>query len=208
MKTVCFCGMDGSGKTTQCNILTKRLRNLGVEVEVIHLFSASNTVSSNLQGKPLFRMLSQRLRDLPVYGFGGRVKLAIGLISFFVDAWLTYIYHLLKYNRKIVIYDRFFYDQFVIFAATFYKTPWWIINLARILPKGDVTILMEIPPKIGNIRKSEDSVDKLTKCLKFYRLLASILNVEIIDGTRDIGKLAELIYQKCTTLIGKQYETV
>lgn len=201
MKTVCFCGMDGSGKTTQCNMLTKRLRNLGIEVEVIHLFSASNTVSSNLQGKPLFRMLSQRLRDLPVYGFGGRIKVAIGLMSFFVDSWITYIIHKFRYRGKIVIYDRFFYDHLVIFATTFPKTPWWVVNLSRILPRNNVTMVIEVPPEVSNMRKPENSLDKLTKYFKFYHLLSSVLNIEIIDGSQDIKVVADCIFQRCAKLI-------
>lgn len=203
MISICFSGMDGSGKTTQCRILAKRLRDLGLNVEMIHMLAKGKTISSSLEEKPLLRTLRKRLKSLPGYGFGGKVKLAIGPISFFIDAWLTRICHLLKLRKKIVIYDRFFYDHLAIFATNFYKTPYWIVNLARILPKSNVTILMEVPPVIGNVRKPEDSIDKLTKCLKFYRLLASKLNVDILDGTQDKGKLADSIYQKCKTLIGK-----
>ena len=201
MRLVCFCGMDGCGKSTQCRILAERLRKLGVEVEVIHILTKGNTVSSIVQGMPAFRMFHEKLKELPNHGFRGGIKLAIGLISFFVDSWMTYIQHRLKHNRKIVIYDRFFYDQFVIFASTFSRTPWWIINLARFLPKSDIVMVMEVSPETGNMRKPEDSVEKLTKALKFYRLLAFILKVEIIDGSRDVDWIADQVYQKSVKLI-------
>lgn len=201
MKTICFTGMDGSGKSTQCGILAKRLRYSGVEVEVIHILTSGNTVSSRIQEKPLFRIFHRWMKNLPYRGLLGGIKLAIGLISFFTDAWVTNIHYRLKYGKKLVIYDRFFYDQLVNFAASFPKPPWGVINFAKTLPKSNVTIIMEVSPEIGNMRKPEDSIEKLLKYSKFYRLLASILNVEIIDGTQDVEVVANCIFQRCAKLI-------
>lgn len=201
MKTICFCGMDGSGKSTQCRMLADRLRDSGVEVEVIHLLSEGGTVSSRIQGKPVFKILHKKLKDLPRHGFLGSIKLAAGLISFFADAWVTTIRHRIKYGRKVVVYDRYFYDHLVLFAASFPETPWWTINLVRILPGSDLVIMMEVPPEIGNVRKPEDSVEKLTRCSKFYRLLSSILGIEIVDGTGDVNRIAECVYRRCAKLI-------
>jgi len=203
MKTISLAGMDGAGKSTQCGILAKRLRDSGFHVETVHILTKGHTVSSNIQEKPLFRIVHRKLKKLPKFGFKGSIKLAVGLISFFVDAWITNIKHKLKYRGKILIYDRFYYDQFVIFATAFLKTPWWIIKLLRFLPKSNLTIIMEIPPKIANMRKPEDSVEKLTTFLKFYRLLASMLGVEIIDGTQDKMVVAQHIYERCERLIRK-----
>jgi len=201
MKTICFTGMDGAGKSTQCRMLEERLRKVGLEVEVIHILTKGKTVSSNMQGWPLFRLLHKKLKSLPCYGFKGNIKLLIGLVSFFIDAWTTNIHYHLRYSDKIVIYDRFYYDQFVIFATAFPKTPWWIIRFLRFLPKSDMTIMLEVPPKIANMRKSENSVEKLTIFLKLYRFLASMLKVRIIDGTKDKMAVAEYIYNSCADLI-------
>jgi len=201
MKTICFIGMDGSGKSTQCKMLAKRLQQLGVEVKLIHLFTTGSTVSSRVQKKPLLKFFSQKLREIPTYGIKGTIKLLIGLISYFIDAWVTYILHQIKYRKKVVIYDRFFYDRFVTFGVIFDKTPWWIVNFAKFLPKSDMPIIMEVPSKVGNLRKPEDSLEKLEKSLKFYRILASILNIEVIDGTQNFDKIAEHIYRRVSKLI-------
>ena len=37
MRAVCFCGMDGSGKSPQCEILEERMRALGLDGKVIRL---------------------------------------------------------------------------------------------------------------------------------------------------------------------------
>ena len=132
MRTVCFSGIDGCGKSTQSRILAERLRASGAEVELIHILTEGKTVASNLQRKPLLRVFHKRLKDLPSRGFLGSIKLIIGLISFFLDAWLSVMQYRIRYGGKIVIYDRFFYDHLVIFATTFPKTPWWVINIAKI----------------------------------------------------------------------------
>jgi len=196
MKTICFCGMDGSGKSTQCKILVDRLRGSGLAVETIHTLTRGNTVSSRLQEKPLFKGFHQKLRALPCYGFLGGIKLIIGLVFFFIDAWITNIKHRWDFREKMVVYDRTFYDHLAIFAASFLKPPRWVINLAKVLPKCDVLIIMEVSPEIGHIRKSEDSIEKLTKCMKFYRRLASIFCIEIVDGQQTVDRISESIYRK------------
>lgn len=48
MISICFTGMDGSGKSTQCRILAKRLCDLGMEVEIVHTLTGGGIVSSSV----------------------------------------------------------------------------------------------------------------------------------------------------------------
>jgi len=154
-----------------------------------------------MQEKGFLRVLHGKLKDLPCFGFKGSVKLAIGLVSFFIDAWITSIQYNLKYRNKVVIYDRFFYDQFIIFGATFTKVPWWIVNISKILPRNDITIIMSVPVEVARKRKPEDSIEKLQKCSEFYRRLAPVFKSDIIDGTQDVSVIADSIFERCRNLV-------
>jgi len=196
MKTICFSGMDGSGKSTQCMLLKERLKALGIDAEIIHILTKGTTVASSVQDKPLLKKIYGKLKRLPISGLGGKIKIIIALVSFFIDSWTTTAYYCLKYRGKVVIYDRFFYDHLVIFGASFSKVPWRIINFARIMPKNNVTIITGVTPGVGHSRKPEDSIEKLEKCAEFYRRLARIFKTEIIDGTQSIEEIAEHIFKE------------
>jgi len=196
MKSICFSGMDGSGKSTQCQLLKKRLEGLGINSEIIHILTKGNTVASSAQDKLFLKKIYKKLKNLPTSGIGGKLKIGIATVSFLLDSWITAIYHRFKYKGKVVVYDRFFYDHLVIFGASFSKVPWWIINFARFMPKSNSTIITAVTPEVGHARKPEDSVEKLQKCAEFYRRLAYIFKIEIIDGTQSIEEIAEHIFKK------------
>lgn len=200
MKSICFSGMDGSGKSTQCRLLKERLEALGINVEIIHMLTKGKTIASFAQDKLLLDKIYRKLKNLPIYGLKGRIKIIIALVSFLIDSWITVIYHRIKHKSRIIIYDRFFYDQLIIFGASFVNAPWWIIHFVKIMPKNNATVIMAVDPKVGHNRKPEDSVDKLTKYSELYRRLAYILKIEIIDGTQSIEEIADYIFRKYAAL--------
>ena len=204
MKTICFSGMDGCGKSTQSKILKERIEALGISVASVHMLSKGATVASNIHKVTIFSKLNEKVRSLPEHSLGRTIKLVIGLIYYFFDAWLTNISYRIKHRKKLIIYDRFFYDQFAIFVSTFKEIPWGVINFVKILPHSDLDIIIGISVDLAVKRKPEHSGDQLARYARVYKRLSEILNVEMIDGAQDKMKLADYIYKKYLSLLEKR----
>ncbi len=191
MRTVCFYGMDGAGKTTQAHLLVEYLRAGGLTVRQVHLLTPGNTTASSLEKHSLYRRVQLKLRALPSVGIGAVVKLAIGLAAHSIDAWLTWGRYL-RAGRKaqVLVYDRYYYDPLVLFAVGFDTVPVWTVGLTALMPCPDLAIGMEVPPEVGQARKPEETLLKLERCLQLYRRIARQHNHRLLDGTRTIPDLA------------------
>ena len=201
MMSICFSGIDGSGKTTQCHNLIKRFQEMGVETKFIHILSQGKTVGSKSQSLPLITATHRRLRDLSGKGVTRCFKLFIGLSYYLVDSWISHIFHKIKYRNNVVIYDRYFFDPLLIFASNFPRIPLWVIPFSRIIPQGNVTIIMEVPPEIAKQRKPEHPLDLLKRYHQLYRRLADILKVKIIDGTMNNIIVEKEVNQRCHSIL-------
>ncbi len=194
MKTIAFCGMDGSGKSTQCKVLKNRLKSIGIDAHLIHILSEGNTVSSAIQGKPIVRIFHRWLKNLPRQGILGCLKLSIGIIAFTVDAWLTYLKYSKKFKNELIIFDRYSYDQLGLFITSFPVIPWWAIKLVRILPKSDILFIFEVSPETAVARKPEEPLEKLKQNMSYYNKLATLLKKTVINGAEDMGMISNAIF--------------
>ncbi len=195
--SICFSGMDGSGKSTQCRRLVKFFQEMDIDAKLIHILSPGKTVGSRSQSMPSIKGIHRRLRDLPGEGLSRGIKLCAGLTYYLVDSWLSHIVHRRKYGDKVVIYDRYFFDPLVIFAAHFKRIPRWVIRFSKVLPRSGVTIIMEAPPEVSKQRKPEHSVEILEAYFELYRQLASVLKVKMIDGTTEMTVIQENVIKQC-----------
>lgn len=197
MITICFSGMDGAGKSTQCHSLIRRFREIGVDVKSVHMLSHGKTIGSKSQSLPLMKQIHRKLRDLSGNGIYRGIKLIAGLSYYLIDSWGTYTVHKIKYSNNVVIYDRYFYDLLAIFACNFDRIPWWVIHFAKIFPQGNIIIIMEAHPEIAQQRKPEHSIEVLTRYHQVYRRLADTLKIKTINGTKGIAIAEEEVNQRC-----------
>ncbi|MCP3955325.1 MAG: hypothetical protein GY697_24355 [Desulfobacterales bacterium] len=191
MKSVCFYGMDGAGKTTQARLLADYLRAGGLAVCRVHLLTPGNTTASSLEKHTLYRRLQLKLQALPSAGRGAVVKLIIGLAAHGLDAWLTWWrYRRTSRNVQVLVYDRYYYDPLVLFITGFDRVPAWTAGLTALMPRPDLAIGMEVPPAVGHARKPEETLLKLERCLHLYRRITRHHHHRLLDGTRSITDLA------------------
>jgi len=105
---------------------------------------------------------------------------------------------------EVVICDQYFFDTFVkditfelkCFRQTTFLLAWVLI---RLIPKPQISFLMDIDQNIAFSRKNDvPSVDHLTKLRIVYRSLAAFYGVNVIDGSKDLDSLINEVFESLT----------
>jgi len=123
-------GLDQSGKKTQTNLLTSRLRSAGYSVETISFPDYTTPI-----GREIRRYLDGK-RD-----FGPEVRQFLYVANRWerkhdLENWLR--------KGRVVIADRYTQSNLAYGLANGLDLQ-WMINLEQGLPKADVTIVLDIP---------------------------------------------------------------
>ena len=202
MKLIAFCGMDGSGKSTQSELLEKYLQRQNIPVKRIHFFSKGGTASSKVEDDSLIRPILIFMRKLPTAGLGGLLKAMVGVVSFTVDAWVTYYQLRRDYPGKVIVADRYFYDHITTFASRYLGGLGWFLRITRLMPLPDLVFVFEVSPEISFQRKGEYSIELLTTFRENYLRLAGLLKCKTYDGTDPIDTIDQDIIQQVRKIYG------
>lgn len=98
-----------------------------------------------------------------------------------------------KLKRKLVIFDRYYYDYYVDMRRYQYNLPKWFPSLfSFMIPSPDLTFILDAPGQVLYNRKQELSVKELDRQRTNYlKLGKTIKNAHIIDSTQPIDKVIE-----------------
>lgn len=192
-KFIVFEGIDGAGKTTQIQLLAKRLRESGVDVDV----SAEPT--TNESGKALRRALS-----------GQDKKSYCEMAAMFVLDRIGHNYEIreLVDAGKTVISDRYYYSSLAYQGkATDYN---WVRTMNIDCPdirRPDVCIYLDLTPeeslkRISNGRESVEIYENLEKLTEvrasFYYTIEDLRKdgeqIFIVDASRSIEEISNEIF--------------
>ncbi len=179
---ICFSGPDGTGKTTHSKFLLEELRKDGEQVEYIHIFSKEGSFLNRLvhSFKVFSRDGKERSKQNSLTSYRTTMTLVLKSLITLFDSWATYWYLKLKHNHRIVICDRYFYDNIVYIAASETKLAPLILRFSSLVPKPDIAIFLHAKPEIlserrkGQTLKSMRQVDQIFKSLVAKENLISI----------------------------------
>jgi len=199
--SICFIGIDGSGKTTQANLLLQMLRRQGKSVKYVHFFSPKRIIAGGLQPK-LFINTFIKILDQPANNrLETVIKVVLRLMCILIDAWLMYFVNIIKYKGKIIIYDRYYYDSIVAIALRYTSLVNPIITFSKLLPKPSIIILLEVSSKTAIQRKPEHTHKEAERICYLYRQLKGLLPTSVINAELEIEQIKQHIEKLCKDLI-------
>jgi len=186
---VAFFGIDGSGKTTLIKKVKQRLEKEGREVEIFYMGLGSSHYFRPL--KWIMNLRAKRNREkrgtdemvLKDYNF--RQRSFFWVLGQYCELWLRYFHALWLSRKKVILFDRYFYDGLVL-GNTFTFT-----ILKHITPKPHISFLIKAPAKIIRSRKDEAEVTHIHAYYKNAEKLSPYFDIIEIDNSRNIDIVVE-----------------
>ena len=190
--TICFIGIDGSGKTTQAKQFLKDIKKRN-ETEYIHVLSRKSTFSGKLQETSIMRYTIKKIRFFNNNSLGSIINLLLRVSNVLIDSWTTFLINKRNYKQKIIVYDRHFYDILVIIAYSYMSLSNIIIKLSKFIQRPDIVVLLKIKPKTAIKRKNEHTLIEAEKFCMLYEKLGETLNIPQINGELKIEEVTQNI---------------
>ena len=183
-------GIDGSGKTTQCQLLSESLKNMGYDVEIV----VEPTQSE------IGKLIRKQLQDDTSTTDINQQKLSL----LFAADRLTLKHKIQNSTDKIILSDRSYYSS-IAYQNSDSIDPKWIEIINKYAPKPDLTILFDVDEDVAIERCDETEVfeklDFLRKTRKNYlTLLEENSEMIKIDST---GSIDDVKYEVLKLLSDK-----
>lgn len=187
---ISFCGIDGSGKTTQIEMLTSWLEQK--RYMVTNTFQPTKTVRE----LALFRQFVDSDKH---EGLEYR-SLSLITVSDRLQHSRQFILPKLM-NSEIVITDRYFFSALANLWARGYKNDKWIFEIASFIPKPDIAFFMDtnFDTSLKRVRSRPNEKEKFID-IEFDK--------KLYENMMQIGKDSDGVFLKGENAIDEIHKTV
>ena len=194
MKIISISGLDGSGKSTQAQMLQTYLENKGQKVLYFHAIAFSFPQRIKEFRKkycPIYRLTKGRKKNEATeeksVTKANCLQIKLRKFAFIIDV-IRFKFFKRKLARKgydFIITDRYFYDTIVNIAYLEHRnTP---PSIEKYIPKADAAFYLKIQPEsiMTRDRVPDQGLQYLKDKKKLYDMYAVLWNFKIIDGSKD-----------------------
>lgn len=179
-------GIDQSGKKTQTELLVKKLKEKGINATKMSFPDYETPV-----GQLIKRILSNEIQ----------VPIEVKHMLYSANKWelKPKIEELIE-QKYTIVFDRYYQSNWAYGLANNLSID-WLENLDRDLPHTNLTIVLDLPPKISLKRKEqnrdihEQDLEYLLRVRKGFIKLASENKWVIVDGNQPVDTVHDLIWK-------------
>lgn len=203
-------GLDGTGKSSQAEILSGRLVSEGIKVNIVWnrwkpFFSAPII---RMARRTLSREENAQLADYSNFTAAKKEKMQSPLKrslwqvmvwgEYALQANLRLFFH--NYPYLGIISDRYVFDTLVDMAVNFSIPPSRLNELSEnrlfgLFPRPSSVIVFDIDPDKGAMRKSDGTpAEYLADRRELYLEIARITGASVIDSSLPIGEIADQVW--------------
>jgi len=187
-KFIAFEGLDGSGSSTQVELLVRQLNSTGVKA------FGTKEPTNNLVGGLIRGLLTHQWKTSSE---GFQLLFAADRAHHLSSEIIP---NLEKGN--IIVTDRYFFSTFAFGSVDLPLS--WLKSINSRFPLPDLTILLKVRPevcleRIGKTRKSFEFFEQKEKLEKTWRTYETLAHdpknkIKMVDGERSIEEIAQDIY--------------
>lgn len=206
---ICIIGPDGTGKTTQANLLIDSFKKKGTDYEYkwlrfYHFFSLPLLGFARLIGLSEVKTLENGEKIGYHYFYKSKLVSKIYYLFLFLDTYFLIFFKIYLptklFNNKLIC-DRFIYDTIVDLMISTGNYNAYKSNIGKLflklIPKNTNTVLLITDEKTLRNRRDDLFHDENLKLkIKLYKQLSEIYNIPVIDAGLPIKEIQKDLIKK------------
>lgn len=207
---VSFSGIDGAGKSTQIEHLKTAFESRGFEVRIVAFWDAIATLRGLREsaGHSIFKGdKGVGSPSAPIHRRDKNVRsapmTAVRVVLYLLDAISNrrVAKRAARSGAGLVIFDRYIYDELANLELTNSVIRLYARALLRIVPRPDISYVLDADPEQARARKPEYPLSFLIENRKSYLMLSDLAGGMTVVPTGPVESVKKVVSQAAVDLL-------